>query len=90
MSNLVTERQPCSEQEKEELLAYLRVNSHIKEPVQMMEAGCPLEKGKVKGIAELFAIEEEIRGRPPQRRLAVRAERSVPLLAQMKPASRRR
>ena len=35
-------------------------------------------------IGELFAIEEEIRGRPPQERQAVRAEQSVPLLAQMK------
>src|SRR5216683_6338306 len=53
MSNLVTDRQPCPEQEKHELLAYLRANSHVQLPVQMMETGCPLEKGKVKGIANI-------------------------------------
>jgi hypothetical protein len=53
MSNLVTDRQPCPEHEKQELLAYLRANSHVQQPVQMIEAGCPLEKGKVKGIANI-------------------------------------
>ncbi len=35
-------------------------------------------------IGELFAIEANVRGHQPQERLAVRAEQSVPLLAQMK------
>ncbi len=39
----------------------------------------PAAKELLDRIAELFAIEEEIRGRPPQDRQAVRAERSVPL-----------
>jgi len=33
---------------------------------------------------QLFVIEADIRGRTPQERLAVRTERSVPLLKQMK------
>ena len=53
LPDLVTDRQPCSEQEKQGLLAYLRANSHVQLPVQMMETGCPLEKGKVKGIANI-------------------------------------
>jgi transposase len=35
-------------------------------------------------IAELFALEAEIRGRTPEQRLAVRAERAAPLLARIK------
>ncbi len=35
-------------------------------------------------IGELFAIEDGIKGRPLEERRAVRAERSVPLLAQVK------
>jgi transposase len=35
-------------------------------------------------IGELFAIEANVRGYQPQERLAVRAEQSVPLLAQIK------
>jgi len=53
MSNLVTRRQPCPQQEKQELLAYLRANSHVQLPLQMMEAGCFLEKGKVKEIPNI-------------------------------------
>lgn len=36
-------------------------------------------------IGELYAVEEEIRGRPPDERRAVRAERSAPILADFKP-----
>ena len=34
-------------------------------------------------IAELFAIEERINGRPPPERLAVRQQDAVPLLAEL-------
>ena len=44
----------------------------------------PAAKELLERIGELFAIEAEIRGRTPQERLAVRTERSAPLLAQMK------
>ncbi len=44
----------------------------------------PAAKEMLERIGELFAIEEEIKGRPPQRRLAERIEHSVPLLEQMK------
>ena len=44
----------------------------------------PAAKELLERIGELFAIEAEILGRQPQERLAVRAERSVPLLAHMK------
>jgi hypothetical protein len=57
MSNLVTDRQPCPGKEKQELLAYLLANSHVPLPVQMVEAGCPLEKGKVKGIAKIGQLQ---------------------------------
>jgi transposase len=35
-------------------------------------------------IGELFAVEDGIRGRPPEERVAVRADHSVPLLAHIK------
>jgi hypothetical protein len=57
MSNLVTDGQPCTEKEKQELLAYLRANSHVQLPVQMMEAGGPLEKGRVKGIPKISRLQ---------------------------------
>jgi transposase len=44
----------------------------------------PAAKELLERIAELFAIEEEIRGQSAQQRQSVRAGRSVPLLAQMK------
>lgn len=44
----------------------------------------PAARELLERIGELFAIEEEILGRCPQERQAARAERSVPLLAQMK------
>lgn len=44
----------------------------------------PAAKELLEMIGELFAIEAEIRGKPPQERQAVRAERSVPLLARLK------
>ena len=57
-------------------------------PQDLRGASCqqqsPAAKELLERIGELFAIEEEIRGRSPQERLAVRTERSVPLLAQMK------
>ena len=39
MSHLVTCRGPCAEQEKQDLLAYLRANSHVRLPIQLLEAG---------------------------------------------------
>jgi transposase len=44
----------------------------------------PAAKEMLERIGELFAIEDDVRGQPPQERLAVRSERSVPLLAQIK------
>ena len=44
----------------------------------------PAAEELLERISELFAIEEELRGRCPQERQAIRAERSVPLLAQLK------
>ncbi len=44
----------------------------------------PAAKELLERIGELFAIEEDIRRRPPEERQAVRVERAVPLLAQIK------
>jgi len=44
----------------------------------------PAAKELLERIGELFAVEEEIRGRSPQERQVVRVERSAPLLADMK------
>ena len=44
----------------------------------------PAAQELLERIGELFAIEADIRGRAPQERLAVRIERSVPLLTQIK------
>jgi len=44
----------------------------------------PTVKAMLERIGALFAIEEDMRGQSPQERQAVRAERSVPLLAQIK------
>jgi len=41
----------------------------------------PLAKEALERIAELFAIEARINGRPPPERLAVRQQEAVPLLA---------
>ena len=43
----------------------------------------PIAVEAVERIDALFAIEREINGVPPQRRLTVRAERSAPLLIQL-------
>ena len=40
----------------------------------------PLAQDALEKIADLFAIEQEIRGHQPDRRLAVRRERTRPLL----------
>lgn len=44
----------------------------------------PAAQRLLERIGDLFAIEDDIRGRRAEERLAVRAERSVPLLAQLK------
>lgn len=44
----------------------------------------PAAQELLQRIGELFAIEANVRGHQPQERLAVRAEQSVPLLAQMR------
>lgn len=44
----------------------------------------PVAKEALKRIGELYAIEGEIRGRPPDERRAVRQERSRPLLESMR------
>lgn len=46
--------------------------------------GSPAAHDLLERIGELFAIEDDIRGHSPEARLAVRAERSVPLLAKLK------
>ena len=45
----------------------------------------PVAKEALERIAQLYAIETEIRGRPPEERRAVRSERSRPVLESMKP-----
>jgi hypothetical protein len=56
MPDLVTDRQPCPEQEKQALLAYLRANSHVRQPIHMIESGWRLEKGQVKGVANFSQL----------------------------------
>jgi hypothetical protein len=53
MTSLVTDREPCTEPEKQALLAYLRANSHVKLPLELIEQGWRLEKGKVRGTASI-------------------------------------
>jgi transposase len=48
------------------------------------ETGSPAARAILDAIAELFAIEQEIAGRTPERRLAERQARSLPRLAQLK------
>jgi Transposase IS66 family len=47
------------------------------------ETASPLAKEALERIAELFAIEVRIKGRPPPERLAVRQQDAVPLLAEL-------
>jgi transposase len=47
------------------------------------ETASPLAKEALERIAELFAIEERINGRPPSERLAVRQQDAVPLLTEL-------
>lgn len=44
----------------------------------------PLAREALERIGDIFAIEREINGRPPEERLAVRQARSVPLLTELK------
>ncbi len=44
-------------------------------------SGSPIAEEGLRRIAEIYRIESEIRGRPPEERLAVRREKSVPLVA---------
>lgn len=46
--------------------------------------GSPAAKELLDRISELFAVEESIRGRPPDERLKERQERAVPLLESLK------
>jgi transposase len=46
----------------------------------------PAAAALLEKIGGLFAIEAKIRGRPPEQRLAARAERAVPLLAELRTA----
>jgi transposase len=48
------------------------------------ETASPLAKEALERIAELFAIEERINGRPPPERLAARQQDAVPLLNELK------
>jgi hypothetical protein len=53
MSSLVTDRQPCPANEKQDLIRYLKTHSHVQDPVALMGQGWLLEKGSVKGIAAI-------------------------------------
>jgi len=46
----------------------------------------PAAHGLLERVGELFAIEDGIRGRPPEERTAVRQAHAVPLLAELKTA----
>ena len=48
-----------------------------------VDTGSPLAKEALERIAELFAIEADISGRPPAERLAVREVQSVPRLGEL-------
>jgi transposase len=48
------------------------------------QTGSPAARAILEGMAELFAIEQEITGRAPELRLAERQARSAPRLAQLK------
>lgn len=48
-----------------------------------VDTGSPLAKEMLERVAELFAIEADISGRPPVERLAVRQIQSVPLLGDL-------
>ena len=48
-------------------------------------AKAPVASTAVQRIDRLFAIERDILGLPPEARLAVRTERSAPILAELEP-----
>jgi transposase len=48
------------------------------------ETASPLAKEALERIAELFAIEAQVNGRPPPERLAARQQDAVPLLNELK------
>ena len=50
----------------------------------MQSTGSPIATEAIERIAMLYAIEKEIRGRPPDDRKAMRQARAVPLLAELK------
>jgi hypothetical protein len=49
----------------------------------VLGSGSPLAKEALERIAELFAIEADISGRPPAERLAARQVQSVPRLGDL-------
>jgi transposase len=59
--------------------------SHVRRKIYdvHVDTGSPLAKAALERIAELFAIEADISGRPPTERLAVREVQSVPRLGEL-------
>lgn len=49
------------------------------------DGAAPIAAQALERIGELYAIEKEIRGQPPQTRQAIRAERARPIVEAMKP-----
>lgn len=64
-------------------LAYCWAHARRKLVEITRNGSAPIAEEGVKGISELYRIEAELRGLDPEARLAVRQERSAPLVADM-------
>ena len=58
--------------------------AHARRKLYDAKEGSPATQEALRRIAELFAVEETIRGRPPEARLAVRRQETVPRLAELR------
>lgn len=52
---------------------------------QMRNTKSPIAEAAVRQIAALYAVEDTVRGMPPEYRLAARKEHSAPIIAALRP-----
>jgi hypothetical protein len=60
-------------------------HAHRRFVKQLEKDGSPIAEAALRQIAKLYVIEKSLRGLPAEHRLAVRKERSAPLIAAFKP-----
>jgi hypothetical protein len=57
MSDIITDRQPCLASEAQELLNYLKKNSHVSLPAILIQQNCLVEKAQAKGMVNIGRLQ---------------------------------